>query len=120
MAEIGFRYATAADIERYYPEPIYPTMRAVALTLDGEPAAIIGLARWATFAQFFSEYREEYRAHLKSMTTLRALKLAMRMVEETPLPVYAAAEENEPDSGRVLTRLGFVPVSENVYQWRSS
>lgn len=120
MAELGYRYATAADIERYYQEKLYPTMRAVVMTIDGEPSAVIGLARWAGFAQFFSEYRESYRQHLKSMTTLRALKLAMSMVEETPLPVYAAAEEDEPDSVRVLTRLGFVPVTENVYQWRNS
>jgi hypothetical protein len=90
------------------------------MTIDGEPSAIIGLARWAGYAQFFSEYREPYRRHLKSMVTLRALKLAMQMVEETPLPVYAVAEETEADSVRVLTRLGFVPVTENVYQWRSS
>lgn len=115
---VAYRYATAADIERYYGGPQPMTLRAVVLTLNDEPAAVIGVARHECYAQFFSEYRPEFLSHLKSMSTLRALKRVMSIVEETKLPVYAIAEEEEPDSVRILSRLGFVPFEENVFRWQ--
>ena len=116
---VSWRYATAADIDRYYgDQPPPQTLRAVVLTLNDTPAAVIGVARQDQCSQLFSEYKPEFRPHLKSMSTLRALKRVMQIVKESKLPVYALAEEQEPDSARILARLGFVPENENVFRWQ--
>lgn len=112
------RFATAADIQSYYGSRPHPTMRAVVLTLNDEPVAVIGVARHESYAQFFSEYRPEFRPHLRSVPTLRAIKRAMSIVKESRLTVYAIAEEEEPDSVRILGRLGFVQYRENVFRWQ--
>jgi hypothetical protein len=114
---IGYRFATAADISRYYEGQPHPTLRAVVLTLNDEPAAVIGLATEGLHAKFFSEYRPEFRPYLKSMTCLRALKQAMTFVSASRLQVLAVPEETEPDSHRILTRLGFVQEDEETYRW---
>lgn len=116
---VSFRFATANDIERYYGTCPYQTLRAVVLLLNDEPAAVIGVARDEDHAQFFGDYRDTFVPHMKSMTTLRAIKRAMRIVAESHLPVFALADEEEPDSERLLTRLGFAPVPDRhrLYQW---
>jgi hypothetical protein len=115
---VGWRCASAADIDCYYGERPRQTLRAVVLTLNGAPNAVIGIARQSGYAQLFSEYKPEFRPHLRSMSTLRALKHVMAMIEESKLPVYAIAEDKELDSVRILTRLGFVPEKENVFRWQ--
>lgn len=92
-------------------------MRAIVLTIDGELAALIGIARHPEYAQLFSEYRDSWIPHMKSMTTLRAIKLAVIMVRESRLPVFALADEAESDSGRILTRMGFVHVNDRLFRW---
>lgn len=116
---IAYRYATAADIARYYEGRPHPTLRAVVLTLDDEPAAIVGVANEGGYGKLFSEYKPEFAPHLKSMATLRAIKLAMSLVASSRLPVVAVRDEDEPDSDRVLKRLGFVNEEEDVYRWVS-
>jgi hypothetical protein len=114
---VAHRFATQADIDQYYGTQPYPTMRAVVLTLNDRPAAVLGVARHESYAQFFSEYRPEYRPYLRSIVTLRAIKQVMSMVSQSTLPVYAMAEEEEPDSVRILTRLGFVAFEGNLFRW---
>jgi hypothetical protein len=116
---IGYRFATAGDIARYYEGRPHPTLRAVVLTLNEEPAAVIGVANEGGYGKLFSEYKPDYAPHLKSMATLRALKLAMKIVETSRLPVVAVRDEDEPDSDRILKRLGFVHEEEDLYRWAS-
>lgn len=114
---VAHRFATQADIDQYYDTQPYPTMRAVVLTLNDRPAAVLGVARHESYAQFFSEYRPEFRPYLKSISTLRAVKQVMTMVCQSKLPVFAIAEDEEPDAVRILTRLGFVAFEGNVFRW---
>lgn len=92
-------------------------MRAIVLTVDGELAALIGIARHSEYAQLFSEYRDNWVPHMKSMTTLRALKQAVTMIKESRLPVYAEADECEPESEHIITRMGFVHVNDRLFRW---
>lgn len=115
---VAYRYATAADIEQFYGHPQPMTLRAVVVTLNDELAGVIGVSRHESYAQLFSEFRPGFRPHLKSLRTMRALKRVMSIVEESKLPVYAIAEEGEPDSVRLLSRLGFIAFQDNVYQWQ--
>lgn len=94
-------------------------MRAVTITGDGEPLALIGVARWQDHARYFSEMKPELEPHLRHMTVLRAIKKSIKLVAESALPVLAIAEDER--SPILLTRLGFEPIDENneVFRWPS-
>lgn len=88
------------------------TVRAVVVLLDNEPAGMIGLALGVDSALLFSRCEQKLRPHLKRITVLRAIKLAMSMVRSCTRPVYAEREE-----GDILPRLGFEHVHGEVYRW---
>ena len=110
---ITYQYATASDIDAYYGERPRPTMRAIAISLNGVPAAIIGLYFAGDRLMAFSEFKPELEPHLKSMTVLRAIKAAQRMFEQSKRPVYAVGDE----CSRILDRLGFKHIDDGVYRW---
>jgi hypothetical protein len=122
MVEFRCRPATQDDIAAYFGEPQRVTVKAIVATLDGVPAGVIGIARQGKTARLFSEFRPEVRPYLKSMTALRAIKAMSESVKQSRLPVYAMVQEDEPDSPRILERLGFVPheLHTGVYVWRDS
>lgn len=119
---VGYRLATASDIDAYYGSRPIQTIRAVVLTLNDAPSMIFGLAYEGRHIKAFSEYKPEYKPYLRSMATLRAIKAVMRWVEQSRLPVVAVAQPDEPDSPRFLERIGFVflyPADDgDVYEWR--
>lgn len=111
------RPATAGDIRAFYGDRPHPTLKAIVVAQGPEILGVIGLAREATRAKFFSEIREDLRPRLKRMISLRTIWAAMELVRQSKLPVFAIAQEDEPDSHRVLKRLGFVHLEGDVYQW---
>lgn len=116
-----YRFATAADLDAYYGERPAQTVRAVILALDDEPAAVVGLANEGGYYKLFSEYKPQFKPYLRSMTTLRAIKAVMRMIKQARLPVVAVEQPNEPDSPRLLARMGFVFHNDSdsgaVHEW---
>lgn len=114
------RPATAEDIKRWYPD-ITASFRAWVCELDGEAKGIIGLALTRPYACLFSAFDEDLRPYLKSLTVLRMIKKVQAVVESRNMPVWAIAEENEPDAARNLVRLGFNHWGEVdgdvVYRW---
>lgn len=118
---VASRLATTADVMRYFGERPKQTLRAIIITLNDEPAAIVGLANEGRCAKLFSEYVPSMRGRLRCMTVLRALKTVMAWVAECRRPVVAITQPDEPDSPRLLERLGFVfhNSSEHgeVYEW---
>jgi hypothetical protein len=112
------REATAADIQAFYAGRPHPTLRArVVTSSDGEVLGVIGLAREGPWSKFFSEIREALRASLSRAICLRTILKSMDYVRASKLPVFAIAQADEPDSHRVLQRLGFVQVDGDVYRW---
>lgn len=107
--------ASATDIDEFYGERPNQTMKAIAIRKGNSPLAIIGMVMTGPYMRAFSEYRPEFEPHLRSMTVLRAIKAAQRMFDESPRPVIAVKGS---DSG-ILERVGFVPMNDEVYQWRS-
>lgn len=89
--------------------------------LDGEAKGIIGLALTRPIACLFSAFDEDLRPHLKSLTVLRLIKKVQAVMESRNLPVWAIAEEDEPDAAGNLERLGFALWGEvdgdQVYRW---
>ena len=112
---ITYQYANASDIDAYYGERPRPTMRAIAIHLDGAPAAIIGMYFAGDRLMAFSEFKPELELHLKSMAILRAIKAAQRMFEQAKRPVYAVGE----GCTGILERIGFKHIDDGVYLWRS-
>lgn len=90
------------------------TTRAVAILVDGEPAAIIGVAYGIDCATLYSDLKPEIEPHLQRFEVLRAIKLAMSLVESCGRDVYAKRQEGTD----ILLRLGFEKLDGEVYQWR--
>lgn len=109
-----YRFASAADLQRFYDELPTQTIRAVVVLRNDEPMVIIGLANRADCATFFADYKPEASEFLRSMTVLRAIKKAMQIVMDSKRPVYAVRQEGTD----LLVRLGFEHVSGEVYRWR--
>lgn len=117
--KLDARYATDDDVVRFYGKRPEYTMRAVIALADDELAGIIGIARAGRYWVLHSEFRPALREHLRRLTLLRAIKMAQRLVEECRGPVIAVVNPEEPDSRRVLSRLGFTETNEDdeVYLW---
>lgn len=114
------RLASGEDVDRFYGARPAQTLQAVVILMGGEVRGILGVARHEDHAQFFSEFREELRPHLRTLPVMRAIKRAQAMVAASRLPVYARAEDTEPDATRILTRLGFVHHDGDTFRWPSS
>lgn len=106
--------ATARDIDRYYGERPAPTMKAIAIKRGDQPVAIIGMIMDGQRMRAFSEYVPEFEPHLRSMTVLRAIKAAQKMFKESRRQVIAVKGSDT----MILERVGFVPVTDEVYTWR--
>lgn len=104
--------ASSRDIDAFYQHRPRETLRAIAIRLNGEPVAIIGLAKEPDRDRAFSEYKPALCPYLKSMTVLRAIKAFMRWVEASRVPVYAVSEGTG-----LLERLGFQDIGEGVFVW---
>lgn len=111
--DLTYRFATESDLRQFYGELPRQTIRAVVVLLDGEPAGVIGLARDGGCAKLFSEYKPEMQHHLRRFQVLRAIRLAMTLVESSISEVYAVREEGTD----VLLRLGFEHVEGDIYKW---
>jgi hypothetical protein len=112
--DLTYRFASAADLVQFYGWHPRATVKAVVILLDDEPVAVIGLELSKEGAKFFSDYSDRLKPHMKRIPVMRALKLAMTLVESCSRPVYAI------DSGEsdILVKLGFEHVQDEVYQWR--
>jgi hypothetical protein len=113
VAEVAWRPARASDLKALYPVKPFETVRALVITVDGEPCGIIGLAKEPQCDRAFSEYRPALEPYLKRMAVLRAILAFMQWVKTNPVQVYALSEGTG-----ILERLGFTHVTENFFVWR--
>lgn len=113
---ISYRYANAADFIRFYGVPQPWTARAVVILLADEPVALIGLSYGLDCATMFSEAKPQIEPYKRSMTVLRAIKMAMRLANTCGRDVYAVKQEG----ATVLERIGFEQYDGEIYKWQSS
>lgn len=90
-------------------------MRAMVAEMDGKIVGIIGIVREPQWGKFFSDFKPELQAHLKSITIMRAIKQALRFCDEYRGPVLAVAEDAE--GCRIMNRLGFTHLHGGWYGW---
>lgn len=110
------RNATAEDVRRFYGKPLAHTFRGRVVTVDGEPAGIVGwyLANGRAFV--FSEVREA----LKPFKTA-IWREAINVMQGLKLPGVCVADPSEPGAEKFLRRLGWRHVGRSVdgevYEW---
>ena len=108
---ITTRAATSADLELFYPD-LSASVKAWVAELDGRPEGIIGIALLRPVACLFSRFNEVLRPWLRHPAVLRLIKKAQAACRASRVRVWAGAEPDEPDSPRILERLGFEPIGE--------
>lgn len=106
-----YRVGTHADVCEWFGKLPRETLRAVVILLDGRLAGIIGLGRAAAWTELFSDHKPELAPHLSSVAVWRAVKLAMRFVNECRAPVFSVSSD-----ARLMARLGFHEVNPGI--WR--
>lgn len=114
MGRLTAEDATPQLLERFYGFTPRETMRAVVVLEDGEPRFVAGVYRLASVDIAFTDARQGF--DLSRMTVLRAIKRAMRFVEESTAKartVYALRTGDSP----LLERLGFECNHGELYQW---
>lgn len=109
---ITTRAARAEDIAEFYPEYRRYSFRAWVAELDGKAEGIIGLALIRPVACLFSKFNEALRPWLRHPAVLRLIKKAEAACRASGTVVLAGAEPDEPESPKILARLGFEPVGE--------
>lgn len=115
----SIRPATRADLDRFYPDGLPGTIRALAFDVDNEVACVGGIV-WTDPMQCFSHTTAAGKRYPKLVWRI-ALQLKEWMSQRSA-PVYALADRDEPTAPRLLTRLGFVEHNKSaygqVYVWR--
>lgn len=120
MTNPVIRPATRADIETFSAAEDKPSIRALAMEVDGRIIGLGGIAlskgRWIAFADLGEEARR-YKMHIMR-AAYRFLRDACR---DGIRFIYAEADPCEEKSVRWLTRLGFErdPRSGVLYRWRA-
>jgi len=90
-------------------------MRALVLTVDGEPEGIIGISRSKGILTCFSEIRPALEPYLKKPAVLKAGLKVIGWVKESRQMVISHAQHDE--GHRLLTRVGFEQMEKDLYLW---
>lgn len=112
---VTFRFASAADVDRYFGERPDQTIKAIAVFMGEEPVGMVGLEMYRDRCVAFSEFKPELEPHLKTMPVLRAVKAAQKMFREQSLPVLVVNTSNP----QLLERLGFQEIQPGVHLCRN-
>ena len=93
------------------------TLRGALIgVLDGEPRALAGYHVNGSRAVVVSEIRmssDEARRHGRDW--IRGARALLNSVKAAGLPAHATADEDWPNSGKFLERLGFTRADNGVY-----
>lgn len=95
-----------------------PTVRGIAVHLDGDLIAIAGVRYAYGTVIMFCGLRDEARQFRKTIH-----KVALGLVKEAGerhRRVIAEPDDDEPTSRRWLSRLGFEPDDDGIWVWRHS
>ncbi len=90
-------------------------MRALVLTVDGEPEGIIGISRSKGVLTLFSQFQPALEPYLKKPAVLRAGFKVMNWVKASRQMVISHAQHDE--GHRLLTRVGFEQMEKDLYLW---
>jgi hypothetical protein len=107
---IEFRLSRPGDYEAIAGEEPPYTVRAMTVTVDGEPTAIYGFYEADGFRFLFSEIRSDWERD--SAVLRRAYRHGRGMLLGCTGPIFAIRNTDEPTAARVLEHLGFQAIGE--------
>ncbi len=110
------RFATLDDFVKF-DEPPGPTVRAVAVEVDGEVLAIGGIAYLPGRNLAFMQSKPGIPATTLFKATRKALQ---EILSQTKPPIIAERDESIESSGRYLERFGFEHMQGNLYIWKGN
>lgn len=118
--KLDIRPATLSDIRSFYPAGGVPaTIRALAVVVDGDVQALMGVA-YCGQIQAFSELKPEVRENKKVIAV--AIRAMLRLLKSVKFPVYAVADTSFPGSAKLLEKCGFEHLCDSqqgkVYLWQ--
>lgn len=108
------RPARASDLAALGVDTFGATNRGWVAELDGEVLGAAGVLHTRPF-QAYAMMRPEMKRWPKVM--VRAIGMFREMLQEHYTAVYAVADENYPNSMRVLEKAGFQHVDGRVFKW---
>lgn len=110
----SIRFATYADFAQF-DEPPRPTVRAVAVEVDGSVVAIGGVAYLPGRNLAFMQAK----TGAPSLSIMRASRKAMiEILSKTKPPIIAERDVTIESSERYLLHLGFEHMHDNLYLWK--
>lgn len=104
--------ATQELVAAYLGRPSPHTFKGYAAVRDGQPIGLAGIYREGSHLVAFSEVSGELKDHKRAMVEGR--RLVRQMMAEVHRPVFAEVNAQEPGAPKLLARLGFVPLHDNV------
>ena len=108
--------ATEGLLTAFYGRPPPRTVRALVAVRDGKPIGVAGVWRGAERLVMFSDLSPEARADKRLM--VRGIRAVLGLVRDTGLPVHAVADKEVEGSERLLERVGFHRLTDEVWECR--
>lgn len=110
---------TSSTAELYFGKQPQWTLKGYVLLVDGEAVGCCGISWQKGQPCFFTEMKEDYYHLRGSYTVLRKVLDVMKWVRKSKVTVYAQAQNGDGFYGHEkLTKLGFAPISKDIYTWR--
>ena len=107
--------ATSELLKQFYGEPMKRSCTAYAAVDGDEVFGVVGYYTDSHHRVLFSEMRDEMRDY--PILMFKTGKMVVREAYDPRLPLHAVADKNIEASERFMGRLGFVPVTKEVWLW---
>ena len=102
------------DVIDMYGRTVWASMRGFTAELEGRVIGVAGIA-FAKPLQCFCALDDEMKDHPREI--VKAVRIVRELLNDVDLPVYATPDEYETTADQFLKHVGFVPISEGMYQW---
>jgi hypothetical protein len=112
------RPLTREDLRTWWPEvPLARTVRGFAAEQDNTLLGVAGLMYLPTVVYAFAEMREGGERYPVSI--MRVARLMRGLMQEVQAPIVARADEDYPNAGALLERVGFERVAPGQYVFKN-
>ena len=114
---------TPAIARAFYGAAPARTARGYAVLLDDRLIVVVGVLRdahrWVLFSDAKPEARGEGNFAARRLVLI-GLKRLQGLLVSLRAPVHAAPEQGIPGACSLLERMGFVHITQGVYQWQAA
>ena len=104
--------ATMEYAKEFYGDQYTKSFKGYAALLDGKVVGIGGISFEGKARALFSDMKKEMRPFKRDI--VKGVRILGEMVKNARYPIFAVADNKEPASEKLLTKLGFVPNGDVV------